>query len=486
MNLASIIDAHPDHAVALVSDGVRTTYGELRSRVAAARGALVAEGVRPGDRVAVVSENDPDFVVACLATLGVGGVLVPLNPQSPRAEIDPQLTDVGATLVLVGAAGQRLQIAASRSVADLAGEPAPVVDRAPGDLAVLAFTSGTAGAPKAAMLTHGNLLANIEQVAQVADLRRRPDDVTLDLLPLFHVFGLNVVLLPALEAGGTVVLIRGFDPVAAIGAIAEHGVTTLTGPPTVWRVFLDLPAEAAPADSFASVRIAASGASALPIEVGEGIRDRFGNRIHEGYGLTETSPVVATTAGTDAPIGSIGRPLPGVEVRLVDAEGDDVLVGDVGEIHVRGANVFAGYWDAPDATAAVLTPDGWLRTGDLATVDDDGNLFVVDRMKDLVIVSGFNVYPAEVEGALLAHPAVAEAAVVGEPHPRTGEAVVAHVVLRAGVPAPSPDELVAAVAERLARYKCPHEVRIVDEIPRGMGGKIMRHRLDDGAGRGTL
>jgi long-chain acyl-CoA synthetase len=479
MNLASIIEEHPADAVALVSRGIEVTYGDLRSRAGAVRGALVADGRRPGDRVAVISENDADFVVACLAVMGAGMVAVPLNPQSPRLEIDPELTVVGAASVLVGRAGARLGITGARSVADLLDhEPAPIVDRGPDDLAVLAFTSGTAGAPKAAMLTHGNLLANIEQVSAVADLRRRSDDATLGLLPLFHVFGLNVVLFPALQAGGRVVLLDHFDPVEVIGAVATHGITTLTGPPTVWRVLADLPDEAAGPDAFASVRIAASGASALPPEVAHAVLDRFGLRIHEGYGLSETSPVVSTTAGTDAPIGSIGRPLPGVEVRLVDTEGDDVLVGDVGEIHVRGANVFAGYWDAPDATAAVLTDDGWLRTGDLATVDDDGRLFVVDRLKDLVIVSGFNVFPAEVEEALLAHPAVADTAVVGEPHPRTGEAVVAYVVLRAGEPVPSTDELVASVAERLARYKCPHEVRLVDEIPKGMGGKVMRHRLD--------
>lgn len=478
MNLAGIIDEHPDGAVALVVGDVEVTYGELRARAAGVRGALVEAGRRPGDRVALLSGNDPEFVVGLLGIVGAGMVAVLLNPQSPPAEIEPELTVVGAASVLVGASGRRLGVVGARPIDELVDHaPASLVDRDGDDVAVLVFTSGTAGAPRAAMLTHANLLANIDQVAGVADLARRPDDVTLGVLPLFHVFGLNVVLLPALQAGARVVLLDHFDPAEVVRLVAAHGVTTLTGPPTLWRSLVDLPeADAAP-DSLASVRIAASGAAAMPSEVAEAVLERFGLRVHEGYGLTETSPVVATSAGTDAPIGSIGRPLPGVELRLVDAEGDDVLVGDVGEILVRGANVFPGYWDAPDATAAVLTGDGWLRTGDLGTVDDHGHLFVVDRLKDIVIVSGFNVFPAEVEEVLADHPAVAEAAVVGEPHPRTGEAVVAYVVRRTGHDVDA-ESLIAAVGERLARYKCPHEVRFVDRIPRGLGGKVVRRHLE--------
>jgi long-chain acyl-CoA synthetase len=212
------------------------------------------------------------------------------------------------------------------------------------------------------------------------------------------------------------------------------------------------------------------------LEVAERCEQRFGGTISEGYGLTEASPVVTTASGAAAKPGSIGLPLPGVRLRLVDADGDDVLIGDAGEIWVQGANVFAGYWNDPEATARALTPDGWLRTGDIAVVDDDGALYLVDRAKDLIIVSGFNVYPAEVEDVILEHPAVEACAVVGVAHPYSGESVKAYVVL-----APDQfieeDSLIAFCSDRLARYKCPEKVMFVDEIPVGAGGKVLRRAL---------
>jgi long-chain acyl-CoA synthetase len=224
------------------------------------------------------------------------------------------------------------------------------------------------------------------------------------------------------------------------------------------------------------VRIAVSGAAKMPVETSQLLEDRFGVRVEEGYGLTEASPVVTSATGADAPRGSIGAPLPGVEVRLVDADGDDTLIGDAGELWVRGPNVFRGYWHEPEATASALTADGWLRTGDIAIVDDDGNLFLVDRVKDLIIVSGFNVFPAEVEEVLIEHPAVDAVAVVGVPHPHSGEAVKAYVVLEPGRSAEE-DDLIDWCAERLARYKCPTKVMFVDELPQGLAGKVLRRAL---------
>ncbi|MBA3304089.1 MAG: AMP-binding protein, partial [Acidimicrobiia bacterium] len=221
---------------------------------------------------------------------------------------------------------------------------------------------------------------------------------------------------------------------------------------------------------------ATSGAARLPLETIEAIRERFGVTLGEGYGLTEASPIVTTSTGHDPRPGSIGVPLPGMEIRLVDESGDDALVGDAGEIWVRGPNVFQGYWNDRQATRSALTEDGWLRTGDLAVVDDDGYLFLVDRMKDLIIVSGFNVYPAEVEEVLLAHPAVAECAVIGVAHPGTGEAVKAYVVAADG-PRPDAEELQSFVATRLARYKCPGEVAFVDSLPQNASGKVLRREL---------
>ncbi|MEZ5321530.1 MAG: AMP-binding protein [Microthrixaceae bacterium] len=353
-------------------------------------------------------------------------------------------------------------------------QPSPIVDRADDDFAVLVYTSGTAGSPKAAQLTHGNLRTNIAQVLSTPGNEQTHTDVTFTVLPLFHIFGLNAVMGVALAAGGAMLVVERFDPMSAVDSIRKHGATILPGAPTVWAAFAAM--DDLDPDSFSTIKVAISGAARLPEEVSRTMETRFGLRVHEGYGLTEASPVVATTIGTDAPVGSVGRPVPGLEVRLVDERGEDVLVGDAGELWVRGPNVFAGYLDDAEATDRVVTADGWLMTGDVATVDDDGYLFLVDRLKDLIIVSGFNVYPAEVEEVLMQHPGIDACAVVGVPHPYSGEAVKAYVV---AVPGRSveEDEIVEFCARRLARYKCPDKVWFVDEVPHGMGGKVLRRAL---------
>jgi long-chain acyl-CoA synthetase len=271
-----------------------------------------------------------------------------------------------------------------------------------------------------------------------------------------------------------VVLIERFDPHTSLQALVDHGVTVVSGVPTMWAAWAEL-ASADP-KAMAGVRLAVSGAAPLPVEVRRAVRERFGIELAEGYGLTEASPAVTSGLGHDAPDGSIGVPLPGVEIRLIDPSGEDALVGDPGEVWVRGPNVFAGYWDDPEATAAALTEDGWLRTGDVAVVDDDGFLSLVDRAKDVIIVSGFNVYPAEVEDVLVTHPGVEAAAVVGIPHPHSGEAVKAYVI-----PAPGAhleeDAVVDHVARQLARYKCPTTIDFVDELPYGETGKVLRRAL---------
>ena len=483
MNLAAIIEDHPADRPALVGAGT-TTYGQLRDWVAAARGGLLARGVTAGDRVAIVAGNDEHFVIAYLAVLGVGAVAVPLNPASPAPEMQRDLEEVGARLVVVAptargaVAGVDLDAVVSPdgmvTTDDLdGGAGADLVDRRPDDLAVLLFTSGTVGAPRAAMLTHGNLLANVEQIlASPGSLGA--DDVVLGLLPLFHVFGLNAVLAVGLRAGVPVVLVDRFDPGDTLARIAEHGVTVVTGVPTMWSALAGL-AEVGP-DALAGVRLAVSGAAPLDPGVGRLVGERLGVALAQGYGLTEASPVVTSAAGTDAPAGSVGVPLPGVAVRLVDAQDDDVLVGDPGEIRVGGPNVFAGYWNDPEATTAALGHDRWLRTGDVGVVDEAGFLYLVDRIKDLIIVSGFNVFPAEVEEVIATHPSVAAAAVVGVPHPRSGEAVRAFVVAEPGATVDE-DAIVELCRRRLARYKCPSRVTFVDALPEGMSGKVLRRSL---------
>lgn len=490
MNLAAIIEAHPPRATALVAAGEATSYGDLRRQVAGVRGVLTDAGVAPGDRVALVSGNAPTFVVGLLAGLGVGAAVVPLNPQAPAAELARGLEAVQARAAVVGPgaslpdeARPPTVLTADAGVAGdiawddaVAGSPAPLADRSGDDIAFLMFTSGTAGLPRAAVLTHGNVLANIAQIQAHPGRQVAARDVVLGVLPLFHVFGLTANLCVTLAVGASLVLVPRFDPSESLVLCERHGVTILAGAPTMFAALAAAPA-ADRGNPLDGVRLALSGAAPLSHQVAVDMRTRFGLPLYEGYGLTEASPVVTSAVldGHPRP-GSVGVPLPGVEVRLVDEEGEDALTGDPGEVWVRGPNVFPGYWEDPETTAQVLTPDGWLRTGDIGVVGDDGNLQLVDRAKDLIIVNGFNVVPAEVEAVLLQHPQIADVAVVGEVSPRTGEAVKAVVVPRPGT-VPTLTELAAFAGERLARYKCPTALLVVDAIPRGEAGKLLRRAV---------
>jgi long-chain acyl-CoA synthetase len=495
VNLANIIDGHPDDHVAIISGGVETTYGQLRDEVAKVRGGLADLGVGAGDRVALLCGNSMYFVESYLAVLGLGAVVVPLNPQSPSPEIQQEIATVGASVVIVGPSAasawngvDRTTVPSVRTVvateaggpdADLdfdrlaSGPPTEVTEVDDDALAVLIFTSGTAGSPRAAMLSHGNLLANLHQ-GRSAQGRFTADDVVYGVLPMFHIFGLNVVLALGLINGATIVLVQRFDPSTALDTIRERRVTVIPGAPPLWLAFSHF--DDAPADSFATVRLALTGAAKMPEAAIRRLREMFGLQLAEGYGLTEASPVVTSSAGLEMRIGSVGKVLDGITVRLVDEDGDDVLEGDAGEIWVKGPNVFKGYLDDPEQTARVLTDDGWLRTGDIAVTDDDGYLYLVDRAKDLIIVSGFNVYPAEVEDVIAAHPAVAEVGVAGVPHPHTGEAVKAWVVVADGMTVDE-DTLIAWCSDHLARYKTPSKILFVDQLPRNVSGKLLRRSL---------
>lgn len=496
VNVARIVDGHDGDAVALISRNRSITYAELSDTVERMRGGLAGLGVTDGDRVAIICGNGHPFVFAYLAVVGLGAVAAPLNPSSPARELQHQL----ATLAPVAVVFDRTAAAAwgdvdrdalpsIRSVVAVDGDggvaldevlsaqPLGAIDVAPDHLAVLLFTSGTAGAPRAAMLSHGNLLANIAQARSVPR-RVMPGDVVYGVTPCYHIFGLNVVIGFTLSVGGTIVLVQRFDPATALESIRSRKVTVIPGAPALWGAFAHF--EEAPADSFADVRVALSGAAKLPVSVAERMEERFGIRIAEGYGLTEASPVVTSSVGMTPVFGSVGLLLDGMEMRLVDDDGADALVGDAGEIWLRGPNVFVGYLDDAEATARVLTDDGWLRTGDIGICDRDGLLYLVERAKDLVIVSGFNVYPAEVEEVLLEHPAVADVGVIGVPHPHTGEAVKAFVVLADGGNIDE-DALIEHCREYLARYKCPGKILFVDELPRSATGKLVRRDLVPGA-----
>ena len=516
MNLASLVDTHPAGSRALHDGAGWHTWGKVRRRARAVADGLRTMGVHPGDRVAVVWPTSVDFVVAYLGVLSAGGVAVPLNPNSPAAELERELAVVQPAVILAGGAAADTAVAAASAAAvvvpggspaspttwealsqaapagasgtpggigngsdvDALEGPLGALDRGDDDPAVLLFTSGTAGAPKAAVLTHGNLTSNLRQMLANPGELMRSDDVGLAAVPLFHIFGLNVALGLTLATGAGLVLEERFDPEESLCLARELGVTTLAGVPAMfdaWAHVAERRAESV--DSLAAVRRAVSGAAALAPEVAERFERLFHVPLWQGYGLTEASPAVATSLGTGRNrAGSVGRPLPEVEIRLVDNEGDDVLEGDPGEIWVRGPNVFAGYWRDDAATAAVLDAQGWLHTGDVGVIGEEGDLFVVDRQKDLVIVSGFNVYPAEVEKVAAAMPGVAEAVVVGRPDPETGEAVEMVVVAAPGAHV-TEDDVRAFCLSRLARYKCPTSVRFVPALPRGLVGKALRRAL---------
>ncbi len=526
MNLASLIDPHPASSRALCGTDGWLNWGDVRKWAGSVASGLTGLGVAPGDRVAIAWPTSMEFVVAYLAVLATGAVAVPLNPDSPAPEfareldfVDPAVVICGGRCVdtIVGLAAAGGAAAAGRSAiphivassadvpassgspasaagaasleitgweqllaSKVSGDPAnglKAVERAPDDLAVLLFTSGTSASPRAAMLTHGNLVANLRQMLAVPGMMLGKDDVGLAAVPLFHVFGLNVVLGLTLATGASLVCEERFDPEAALRLVEERGVTVVGGAPPMFADWARLPGTHR--QGFAGVRLLLSGAAALPPDVDEQFTSSFGLPIRQGYGLTEASPGVATSVGIENPSpGSVGRPLPGVSIRLVDDSGEDALYDDPGEIWVRGANVFSGYWHDDEATGLVLDKDGWLRTGDVGVLDDSGQLHIVDRMKDIIIVSGFNVIPAEVEHVVRGVEGVKEVVVVGRPDPRTGESVEAVVVKEPGSGVAG-EQIIEFSRTRLAHYKVPATVRFVDALPHGLSGKALRRVVRD-------
>jgi len=349
-----------------------------------------------------------------------------------------------------------------------------MVDRQDDDTAVLLYTSGTTGQPKGAELTHHSLSTNAATTATTL-LEVNSDDVVMGCLPLFHVFGLTCGLNAAVVSGACLTLLPRFDAGEALEIIGRDKVTVFEGVPTMYSGMLHQPDHEG--YDVSTLRACVSGGSAMPVEVMKSFEEAFGCIVLEGYGLSETSPVASFNhPNAERKPGSIGTPVRGVEMRVVDDEGKDVGVGDVGEIAIRGENVMKGYWQRADATAEAI-PDGWFRTGDLARIDDDGYFFIVDRKKEMIIRGGYNVYPREIEEALYEHEAVAEVAVIGIKHPDLGEEVGAAVGLKPGASA-DPDELKAFVKSRVAAYKYPRHVWLVDELPKGPTGKILRRSVE--------
>lgn len=506
MNLAELVLGHAEDARAVHDRDGWHSWGDIRARASATAAALADVGVGVGDRVAVAWPGSAGFVGTYLGILAAGAVAVPLNPSDPAPALAAELVAVAPAVAVgagpgvepLGAAAASAQVpflaaeggsgSWDDAVAEAAGRRGALqpVGRQPEDLAVLLFTSGTAGPPKPAMLTHGSLHANLRQLLAVPGVQAEPGDVGLCTLPLFHIFGLNVALGLSLASGSPVAVVDRFAAEETTRLVHDLQVTVAVGAPAVFAHWLaaepGVGANGRSASPWRTLRLAVAGGAPLSADLARRFEAMAGVPLHQGYGLTEASPAVATTIGEPRPRpGAVGRPLPGVEVRLVDDDGEPALEGDPGEIWVRGPNVFAGYWGDEQATAAVLGPDGWLRTGDIGFAGPGGDLWVVDRRKDLIIVSGFNVFPAEVEQVLLGAPGVGEAVVVGRPDPVAGEVVEAVVV--PADPGQGVDEraVLAHCLARLPRYKCPVAVRSVAMLPRGGSGEALRRQIRGGA-----
>ncbi len=488
-NLVASKDRHPER-VALRCDDLEFTYAEFGAAAARVATLLERAGVEPGDRVGVMLPNTPAFAIAFYGIMYCGAVAVPMNPLLKAREVSYYLSNSGAKALFAAPAFAEAASAAASEVgaqcwlvddagladliADLPEQESPV-RRDDEDVAVILHTSGTTGKPKGAMLTHSNLGRNAEVSVRTL-VETGQDDVVMGCLPLFHVFGLTCGLNATVLSGGMLTLIPRFDPLKALEVIERDAVTVFQGVPTMYSALLSV-ADQAPSGAMRSLRTCVSGGAALPVQVLTDFEKAFGCKVLEGYGLSESSPAAAFNH-PDRPrkAGSIGTPIEDIEMRVVDLDGVEVPQGEVGQIQIRGHNVMKGYWNLPDATRETITADGWLNTGDVGRVDEDGYFYIVDRTKDMIIRGGYNVYPREIEEVLYEHPAVAEAAVIGIPHDSLGEEVGAAVALKDGA-AVTPEDLREYVKARVAAYKYPRRVWLLDALPKGPTGKLLKREI---------
>ncbi|WP_435227740.1 class I adenylate-forming enzyme family protein [Streptomyces sp. Tue6028] len=507
----------PDRTALAYFDG-RLSYREIDALSDSVAGHLAAGGLERGDRVAILLQNSPQFVVALLGAWKAGATVVPVNPMYKSAEVRHVLDDAAVVALVCSdrawgsylretAAGSSVRLVltsceldlqtrndtrvlnferlpAAAGTADLVtvarqGHPAPGGrDLGPDDIALISYTSGTSGTPKGATNTHGNIMYNAERQRTGLGLPESP--VYFAMAPLFHITGMVCQLAACLNSRGTLVLAYRFEAGVVLDAFAEHAPHYTVGPSTAFMALAAHPAVTP--GHFASFTVISSGGAPLPPALVEKFRAGFGPYIRNGYGLTEcTAPCASVPPSREAPVDpvsgtlAVGVPGPDTVVRIVDDLGQEVPFGEQGEIVVRGPQVVPGYWQRPEATAETF-PDGELRTGDIGFMDADGWLYVVDRKKDMINASGFKVWPREVEDVLYTHPAVREAAVVGVPDGYRGETVKAYISLRPGAEE-DPDALAAYCKERLAAYKYPREVEILPDLPKTASGKILRREL---------
>jgi long-chain acyl-CoA synthetase len=499
-NLAVILGetarSSPDRPVALFTGG-QLTYRQLDQASDRLAGSLIAIGIRPGDPVALQLPNIPQFLVSYFGILKAGGIVVPLNVMLRAPEVAFHLGDSGARVLITwdgilaeaakGAEAAGLDqiyavgntpdsgVAASfERLLDVVVPHFEMVSRQPTDTAVIVYTSGTTGRPKGAELTHMQLYMNADIPGRLFDVQ--PDDIVITVLPLFHVFGLSSILDICVRFGCTMSLVPRFTPGAVLSSIQRDRVTIFEGVPTMFADLLSCPD--LDAYDLSSLRIGISGGASIPAPILDAFEERFGLVVLEGYGLTETASTTTFNVSADERrVYSVGKPIWGTQTQVWDADGRPLPPGpeNVGEVVTRGMHVMKGYWHNPEATDAAFTGD-WLHTGDLGYFDEDGFLFIVSRKKELIIRGGYNVYPTEIENVLHAHPAVAEAAVVGIPDERLGEEVMAAVIVR-----PSMEllehELVSYCRERLAAYKIPRIIQFRTELPKNALGKVLKDEL---------
>ncbi|MEC3920124.1 long-chain-fatty-acid--CoA ligase [Nocardia sp. CDC160] len=487
LSLASILAEpawrRPDH-LALIEGDQRITFRDLWRQAREQAGALIASGVRPGDRVALMGPNTADFPRAYFAILAAGATVVPVHLLLTADEAEYVLRDSGAKTLICHPMVEAVGKEAARRVGidclnpkELTGEAISTnVSRSPLDTAVVFYTSGTTGRPKGAELSHLNMVMCATVNAFDANEVKR-EDIALGALPLFHVFGQTVSMNSHWRVGATLVLLPRFDAAQAIQLMVRENVNTFHGVPTMYHGLLEA---AKDATRLPELRLCISGGAAMPPVIIEEFEKVYGAHILEGYGLSETSPTATVNQPQLGPeVGTVGHPVWGVEVEIADPDQRDRITllpaGSIGEVVVRGHNVFSGYTGRPDATAEVMV-DGWFRTGDLGVKDEAGYLRIVDRIKEMIIRGGFNVYPTEVEAALLRHPHIAQVAIIGVPDESHGEEILAIVVPSGPLTA---EEVIEYAKEHVARYKYPRRVEFVTELPMGPTHKILKRELKE-------
>ncbi len=503
LNLAHFLDVTADKkpdTTAVILDSLRMSYRDVAGFARRVANVLKSKGIGKGDRVAMMVPNTPHFPIIYYGILHTGAVVVPVNVLYQEDEILHYLKDSGAKaffaykmfeetarkafvnapdcdhFVVVTGMGDMSQPEVGENFMSLmvaVDDQFDTVQTMPDDSAVFLYTSGTTGAPKAAELTHFNMFFNAYYAANYI-VRAKDGDVALTTLPLFHSFGQTCLMNASVLAGTTMTMLPRFETEKAMEVITRDKVTMIALVPTMY--FFILSNENWQKYDFSTVRMAVSGGAALPDEVHHRFQERYGITILEGYGLSETSPVASfTQEGEELRVGSIGKPIWGVDMRIMQDDGSFAATGEVGEIVIRGHNVMKGYHNNPQATRSAIV-DGWFHTGDVGRCDGDGYFFIIDRKKDLIIRGGMNIYPREIEEVLYRHPKVREASVVGIPDLARGEEVKVYVSAKEGETL-TPEELKAFLEERMARYKWPKEIEVLEELPKGPTGKILKREL---------